>query len=136
MISVIVSLLLSAFIGYEREKEHKPAGIRTVMLVTLGATLFALIGLSFTGQSNLDALRLFYAPIIGVGFLGSGVIFNKGKNNVEGITTASVLWVMVAVGLLCGIQYYKYAVVATSCVWLILKSKHIIYRIKGEKYES
>jgi len=134
-IKIILSLLLSALVGIEREKQDKPAGLRTVMLVCLGATLFALIGLQFSNVTNnprYDILRLLYAPIVGIGFLGGGVIM-KRKKDIEGITTASTLWVMVAVGLLCGIGEYYLAVLSTLFTYLVLLLGHWEIKIKKKR---
>ena len=134
-IKIILSLLLSALIGIEREKQDKPAGLRTVMLVCLGATLFALVGLQFSNVTNnprYDILRLLYAPIVGIGFLGGGVIM-KRKKDIEGITTASTLWVMVAVGLLCGIGEYYLAVLSTLFTYLVLLLGHWEIKIKKKR---
>ena len=129
---LIISLILGLFIGWEREKNDKPCGLRTVALVSLGSTLFAIVGSLLLGDPSIDIARLFYAPIIGIGFLGGGVIMKRDKN-IEGITTASVLWVMVAVGLLCGLGEYKLAIVATSLIYLILQLKQIKRRKKRGK---
>jgi len=134
-IKIILSLLLSTLVGIEREKQDKPAGLRTVMLVCLGATLFALIGLQFSNVTNnprYDILRLLYAPIVGIGFLGGGVIM-KRKKDIEGITTASTLWVMVAVGLLCGIGEYYLAVLSTLFTYLVLLLGHWEIKIKKKR---
>jgi len=124
-----LSLLLGALIGSEREYNDKPCGLRTIMLVCLGATLFTIVGLSFD-KPNLDSLRLLYASIIGIGFLGGGVIMQKGKS-VEGITTASTLWAMVGVGLCCGIGQYQIAIVSTLAIFLVLMLKYVKVQIKG-----
>jgi len=134
-IKIILSLLLSTLVGIEREKQDKPAGLRTVMLVCLGATLFALVGLQFSNVTNnprYDILRLLYAPIVGIGFLGGGVIM-KRKKDIEGITTASTLWVMVAVGLLCGIGEYYLAVLSTLFTYLVLLLGHWEIKIKKKR---
>lgn len=119
-----LALLISALVGLEREHENKSAGLRTCMLVCLGSALFTIIGLEFIDKANLDMTRLLYAPIIGIGFLGSGVIL-KHKGNIEGITTASVLWALVATGLLCGIGKFYLAIVSGLCIYLILMLKYI-----------
>lgn len=116
-----LSLLLSALVGSEREKQHKPAGLRTIMLVCLGATLFAIISQTVP----MGMTRMLQGTITGIGFLGSGVIiFNKGS--VEGITTAGVLWVIVAIGLACGLALYELSIVSSIAIWLILKLKYIL----------
>jgi len=135
LMKVGISIGLGLFMGYERSQQQKPAGIRDVALVTLGATLFAIIGLSFIEPKNMDMTRLLYAPIIGIGFLGSGVIL-QNKNKIEGLTTAGLLWISVATGLLVGIGNYALAIVSALAVFLILKLKHITIKIEGNNNET
>jgi len=129
---LLLSVVLGLFVGFERDQQNKPTGMRDVALVSLGATLFAIIGLEFSEPMNMDMTRLLYAPIIGIGFLGSGAIL-KTKNKTEGITSAGVLWAMVAIGLLCGIANYILAIIASMFVYLVLKLKHISIIIKTNK---
>jgi putative Mg2+ transporter-C (MgtC) family protein len=126
-----LSLGLGLFIGYEREGQDKPAGIRDVTLVTLGATLFSLISLELikVGQTlqppiRYDLGRVIAYTIVSIGFLGSGVIV-QNKNKLEGITTAGTLWCAVAIGIFCGLGLYHLAMVSAMAVYLILKLKHI-----------
>lgn len=108
---IILRLLLSAFIGgligLEREANKRPAGLRTHILVTLGAALIMLI--SIDGFNNLaqkaDPSRLAAQVVSGIGFLGAGTILIKG-NNVKGLTTAASLWVCAGIGLALGSGYY------------------------------
>ena len=125
---IAMALLLSSLIGIERETTDKPIGLRGTMLVTLGTVLFAIIGLTFITTMNLDMIRLLYAPIIGIGFLGSGVIIMK-KGQAQGITTATVLWAMVGIGLLVGLGMNVLAIVSTLAVYGILKSKTLEEKI-------
>ena len=125
---IAMALLLSSLIGIERETTDKPIGLRGTMFVTLGTVLFAIIGLTFINQMNLDMIRLLYAPIIGIGFLGSGVIIMK-KGQAQGITTATVLWAMVGIGLLVGLGMNVLAIVSTLAVYGILKSKTLEEKI-------
>lgn len=127
-----LSLLIGLFIGYEREKLNKNAGLRTCAIVCLASTLFTIIALSFQDMTNADPLRLLYGPIIGISFIGSGVIIQK-KNNVEGITTAAVLFFLVAGGLLTGIGEYFMALLSAFVVYIILKLKYWKITIRRER---
>ena len=120
LIKIVLSILLGLFVGFERDQQDKPTGMRDIALVTLGATLFALVGLEFIDYSNMDMTRLLYAPIIGIGFLGSGVIIQSNKKTKE-LTSAGVLWAMVAIGLLCGIGKYILAMISAVSIYLLLK---------------
>lgn len=90
-IEIIAKLVLAAvlgmLIGLEREVHHKPAGLRTHVLVCIGATLFAIISTSIKGNL-VDASRIASGVVIGIGFLGAGMIF-KEADRVRGLTTAA-----------------------------------------------
>ena len=94
------------------------------MLVCLGTTVFTLLGNQFKGIQNFDGLRLVYAAIVGIGFLGSGTII-KREADIEGITTASTLWAIVALGILIGFGYYLLAIIVSILIYLILKIKRL-----------
>lgn len=121
-LSILITkqLLLAAFlgglIGSERWIRRKPAGIRTYALVSLGACLFTAISLQGLHQwqvgTSLDPSRVISQIVVGVGFLGAGIIFHK-ENLVQGLTTAAGLWVTAAIGATVGIQMYAVAIIAT-----------------------
>ena len=122
MIKIALSLLLSSLIGLERESSDKPMGLRGIMLVTLGTTVFAVIALTMQSNPNHDMTRLLYAPIVGIGFLGSGVIIEH-KGHASGITTATVLWAVVGISLLIGLGMFELGIISTLLVYGILKLK-------------
>jgi len=130
IIKIGLALILGLIIGYERENQNKTAGLRDVSLVTVGACLFAIIALELPQLIPQNALirydigRIFAYAIVSIGFLGSGVIMQT-KHKLEGITTAGVLWSMVAVGLLCGINLSILAMISTGFIYFILKIKYI-----------
>lgn len=95
-------------VGFERELAHKPAGLRTHMLVCLGSCLFTLISLEFA----IDPARIASGIVAGIGFIGAGAIIAE-PDRVVGITTAASLWVTAAIGLTVGIGSYMLAFVAT-----------------------
>ena len=118
-------LLLAAFlgglIGIERWFRRKPAGLRTYALVSLGACLFVSISMNtFHGSqnANVDPSRVLSQIVVGIGFLGAGIIFHK-ENLVQGLTTAAGLWVTAAIGASVGMGFYSIAVVATLITLLI-----------------
>lgn len=124
-----LSLLLGTIIGLERETQDKPAGLRTTILVTLGATLFTIISIILRSiEGNYDLGRIIAYCIVGIGFLGAGVI--KGGKDGEGVTTASVLWVSVGVGILCGLGEYILAIISTIIIYLVLKLKYIKVKLE------
>lgn len=131
-----LSLLLSFFIGYERELQDKEAGLRTIMLISLGATTFTLLPfilLNLSEQIVFDFSRIISYTIAGCGFL-SGVVIINNKKKVEGITTSACLWAIVAMSILSGLGEYLLAIIVALSIYLILKLKYV--RIKIIKYKN
>ncbi|MFZ9295189.1 MAG: MgtC/SapB family protein [Bacteroidia bacterium] len=116
-IKLLVSMLLGAIIGAEREYKGRNIGFRTIILITLGSTFFTILSLIIGGTS--DAARIASNIITGVGFLGAGAIFRDGMS-VKGVTTASLIWISAAIGMACGIAQYEIAIMVTVSVMLIL----------------
>ncbi|QDU94611.1 MgtC/SapB family protein [Lignipirellula cremea] len=118
--------IAGALLGFEREKHDKPAGLRTHMLVALGAATFmAMVGDYLTGLPVEPALRLDPSRVLagivgGVGFLGGGTII-VARGNVHGITTAANIWLAAAVGAACGMGMYALSftavVLALGILW-------------------
>ena len=126
---IILSVGLGLFVGYERESQNKPAGIRDVTLVTLGACIFTIIAYKISAlNSGNDLGRIMSYTIASIGFLGSGVII-QNKKDVEGITTAAVLWAMVSVGMLCAMNELILAIFIAFLIYLILKFKHLSIKL-------
>jgi len=115
VIQLILAIILGGLIGIEREKSNKPAGIRTHMLVALGACLFTISSINL----GTDTGRIAAGIVTGIGFIGAGTIISSGKN-IRGITTAASLWTTSAVGLLIGMEEYFLAINATFFVLIIL----------------
>ncbi len=116
-VKLLVSLLLGALIGAEREYKGRNIGFRTIILITLGSTLFTI--LSFILGGDKDPSRIASNIVTGVGFLGAGAIFRDGAS-VRGVTTASIIWISAAIGMACGIAQYEFAILVTGTVLLIL----------------
>src|SRR3989338_9135196 len=95
---LVMATLAGGLIGLEREVVHKPAGVRTHMLVSIGSALFALVTIE---QLPNEAARIIAGIATGIGFLGAGTIF-KAKDDVHGLTTAASVWAVAAVGLAIG----------------------------------
>ncbi|MEM3384950.1 MAG: MgtC/SapB family protein [Nitrososphaeria archaeon] len=124
VIGLLMSIVFGAVIGLEREITHKPAGLRTHMLVCLGSCIFTIVSLRF----GMDPARVAAGIVTGIGFIGAGtIIAEQGK--VVGITTAASLWVTAAIGLTIGIGDYLLSAVSTLLVFLILTSKIIFKKI-------
>ena len=116
LLKLLVSVGLGALIGFERELKHRPAGLRTHMLVSLGATIFTITSLSF----DIDPARIASGIVAGIGFLGAGnIIAHKG--HVRGITSAATLWVVAGIGLSIGLGEFIIAVIGSIFVFAILQ---------------
>ncbi len=121
---LILATALGALIGLEREWARKEAGLRTFSLISLGAALFVIISrLSFSqylGISSLDPSRTLGQIIVGIGFLGAGIIiFREREGRVEGLTTAAIMWATAAVGAAVGLGLYELAISAAILIVLI-----------------
>ena len=120
---LVLSCAMGGIIGYERQMRHKSAGLRTNMLVALGACLIMLLSQALydnvEGKTNADPARLAAQVVSGIGFLGAGAIMKEGLT-VTGLTTAATLWVVAGVGLAVGAGFYLGAGVTTGVVFLIL----------------
>ena len=128
--SLLLSVALGAIIGIEREKAHRPAGLRTHMLVCLGACLFTLMSSQF---GEAQPAQVAGGIVAGIGFIGAGTIWGE-RDKVKGITTAASLWATAAIGLTTGLGDYLFAAVATILVVAILASNALWKRIGLEKH--
>ncbi len=117
---LLVAAALGGLLGYEREKQGKSAGVRTHMLVAIGAALFVLIPQQ-AGASTADLTRVLQGLIAGVGFLGTGAII-LGTKQVEtrGLTTAAGIWVTAAIGVAAGMGRESTAVLSTLVALFVL----------------
>jgi len=127
-LSLLLAVAFGALVGIERELTAKPAGLRTHMLVSLGACLFTVVSVSFA----VDPARIAAGIVAGIGFIGAGTIWAE-KDKVKGITTAASLWATAAIGLTTGIGDYPLAAVVTVLVVIILASGSVLRRIGLEK---
>lgn len=125
IIRICVAFALGAVVGAERQWRQRMAGLRTNILVAVGATLFVTIGVSLGGQA---AGRVVSYVVSGIGFLGAGVIMKDGMN-IRGLNTAATLWCSAAVGALCGNGYLLEASIATVAILLT----HVLMRPVGNK---
>jgi putative Mg2+ transporter-C (MgtC) family protein len=124
----LVAIGLSGFLGWEREAAGKSAGVRTHMLVGLGAALFVILGELFvtrftSSQESMrfDPIRIVEAVVTGISFLGAGTIFvSRGDERVKGLTTAASILVTAAVGMMVGLRFYLLATGITLLVFTVL----------------
>ena len=108
----LLAILLCGLIGIEREFRSKQAGLKTMIMIGLGSTLFTILSVKI-GLGSAD--RIASNIVTGIGFLGAGVIF-KEENQVKGLTTACVIWIVAAIGMAIGSGYYAQATGVTAIV--------------------
>lgn len=116
VLKLVFSLVLGTAIGLEREVSDKAAGLRTNILICLGATLFTIISAQF--QSPLDPARISAQIVSGIGFLGAGAIMRDG-DRVVGLTTAATIWIVAAIGVAVGYGLYTVAAMTTITVLFV-----------------
>ena len=117
---LLIAAILGGVLGYEREKKGKAAGMRTHMLVALGAALFILIPQQ-AGVTDADLTRVVQGLVAGVGFLGAGAIIRIGdQGEVKGLTTAAGIWLTAAIGMAAGMGREATAVLCTALALFIL----------------
>jgi putative Mg2+ transporter-C (MgtC) family protein len=133
LLRIVAAAALSATLGIERERAHKPAGLRTHMMVGIAAALYtSLAELSVhvyeADPSGLraDPIRAIQAVALGVGFLGGGIIVTRRDGGqVRGLTTAASIWATAAIGIAAGLGHYVLAVGATVLLLFVL---HVLVR--------
>lgn len=119
IIRMLVAAFCGAIVGLERQQEHKPAGARTLSLVSMGSALFMIISLAMTQNLMIDASRIPAQIVTGIGFLGAGAIIRE-KGSVRGLTTAAGVWIVSAIGMAIGMGMYLEGIFATFVSYLIL----------------
>ena len=113
---LLVALLLGIAIGIEREYHHHPAGLRTMAAVSVGASLYSVIG---AYAMHTDPTRIAAQVVTGVGFLGAGAILRSGAS-IHGLTTAAAIWVVAAIGMAAGFGLFILASLCTLMVVILL----------------
>ena len=126
---LLLSFIIGTAIGLEREFRSKAAGLRTMMMICLGATIFTELSLSM-GSDRIAA-----SIITGIGFLGAGVIFKDGLS-INGITTATAIWICAALGMAVGLGEYFVALVGSLAMLIVLIAFEKVKRIIGELHQA
>jgi putative Mg2+ transporter-C (MgtC) family protein len=123
LVPMLVSMVCGTVLGWERQTDRKPAGLRTHTLVCLGATLFVLTArhaVGILGSHSFDPSRIIHGVATGIGFLGAGTIL-RHEGTVVGITTAATIWVVAAIGVGVGLGAYALAGIATVLALVVLR---------------
>ncbi|MFH1381450.1 MAG: MgtC/SapB family protein [Chloroflexota bacterium] len=127
VLRLVLAALLGGIIGFQREREKKPAGLRTHILICLGAAVFTVA--SMYGFGLADPARVAAGIVTGIGFLGAGAIIQRHEGGVVvGLTTAATIWIVAGIGVTAGAGLYWIAVVTTVIALIVLYLPH---RIQG-----
>lgn len=138
IIKIVLACIFGIIIGYDRQRSHKPAGIRTQMLICIGSALLSGMSVHLAeiyavpGIPRPDPARLMAQIITGIGFIGAGVII-KGNHRISGVTTAATIWATAAVGIAVGAGFYLPAIATTILVLLLQPLADVQYKL-GLKY--
>ncbi len=117
------SMICGVLVGLERHRRQKPAGLRTIPLISVGSTVFTLASVLLARDGHGDAGRIAAQVVTGVGFLGAGAIIHD-RQTVLGLTTAASIWMVAAVGVLIGVGY----VLPGMAITLLVLTMLIVFR--------
>lgn len=121
LVRIMTAIVIGGLIGQERSMKHRPAGLRTYMVVCVGSCLIMLTNqYIYQATGTGDPMRLGAQVISGIGFLGAGTIIVTKHNQIKGLTTAAGLWASAGVGLALGIGFYEGALTAAFGIYAIL----------------
>jgi len=117
---MVVAAILGGVLGLQRERAHQAAGLRTHMLVTVGAALFVLL-IRHAGGESADLSRVMQGVVTGIGFIGAGAIIKLDQaHEVRGLTTAAGIWLSTAIGMAAGLGRLELAIPGTLIAFVIL----------------
>ena len=122
LLRLVIAAVAGGLIGFERSRANKPAGLRTLMIICMGAALFTIIGT--TTFAEVDPARIVAGIVTGIGFLGAGTIF-RAEDHVKGLTTAASMWAVAGIGIAVGLGEYVLSAAATILVILVLQMGRI-----------
>jgi putative Mg2+ transporter-C (MgtC) family protein len=118
IIPVLLAVGCGTVIGIERQLMHKPAGLRTNVLICLGAAVFTIISRQMAGDQE-PITRIAVQIVTGVGFLGAGAVI-QDRGGIHGLTTAATIWLVASIGMACGARFYYLAITTTVLAILVL----------------
>lgn len=137
ILRIVLAMVIGGIIGWEREANNRPAGLRTHMLVSIGAAVIMIMGqmslYKYADLTTLDPTRLGAQVISGIGFLGAGCIMREGLT-IKGLTTAASLWAVACLGLAAGGGFYDVAAAGTIAILITLTLfEYLESKFKKEK---
>lgn len=124
----LTAVLCGGAIGMERETTGKPAGLRTSIIVCLGSMLFTIMSIELGKSSNGDGTRIAAQIVTGIGFLGAGVILRERTGGIKGVTTAAIIWLMAAIGMMIGSGYLISSTAVTAAIVIMILSLRRVER--------
>ncbi len=149
LIRLVIAVALGGLVGIERTLAGKAAGMRTYALVSMGSALFiivsVLVSAQLIGSTNFDPLRIASQVLVGIGFIGAGLVFHNNRDmRTSGLTSAAGLWVAAGIGMASGFGLYSLAIIASlltiivfTVLWFIEKGfKKISYSDEKDEVEN
>lgn len=133
-ISILMAFVCGAIVGFEREKGHKPAGLRTQILICVGSAIFTVVSMS-PALGGKEPARIAAQIVTGVGFLGAGSILRDHKQ-ITGLTTAATIWTVSAIGIVVGAGYSTVGVLLSLGVLIVLGSLRKVENLLGGRCTS
>lgn len=132
--AILLAVCCGAVIGLERQFKRKPAGLRTNVLICLGAAVFTIISARMAGDK--EAITRIAAQIVtGVGFLGAGAVI-QDRGGIHGLTTAATIWLVASIGMACGAKLYLLAVISTLIAIVVLVGLGQLEKVFGRPEEK
>jgi putative Mg2+ transporter-C (MgtC) family protein len=124
---LLLACFLGALVGLERQAKHTAAGVRTNLLICMGAAFFTLLSAVIAGDGSPNKGQVASNIVQGIGFLGAGLILHN-KNRISGLTSAASVWVVASIGMACGAGLYAAACVAAVTVIITLELVGLLER--------
>ena len=138
LIGIVLAIFFGSAIGFERELSGKAAGLRTNVLICLGAAVFTIISREIGGDTH-SITRIAAQIVTGVGFLGAGAII-QDRGGVHGLTTAATIWLVASIGMACGANFYALALITTLIAMGVLiglsKLEKFVKKLRAAKKEK
>jgi len=140
VIRLLVAMLVGGIVGFQREHTGKPAGMRTHMLVAMGAALFVLAPAE-AGMASTDVSRVIQGLATGIGFIGAGAILKLGEEReIRGLTSAAAVWMTAAMGVAVGLGRIGMALLSALLTWFVLavvgKAEHRIEAARAARDDA
>jgi putative Mg2+ transporter-C (MgtC) family protein len=131
---LVLAAALGGAIGIDREYHHRPAGVRTNVLICFGAAMFTFLSVIIAGEGSTNRGQIASNIVQGIGFLGAGLILHN-RDRVSGLTSAATVWAVASIGMACGAGLYFPAIFATVVVIVVLEMIRLLeYRANLRLY--